>query len=158
MAVPDTAKREMSVKTSSDQFQAQTSGSVAISGAVYNPSDPLHFMRLKPVHARIRIWKNSVLLAETTRALRLLEVGHDIYDPVLYIPRAHAMAAFGDSRTKSHCPLKGDARYYDLLSATGELDVPDIAWYYPDPFEFAAEIGERVAFYGSKVTTEESPI
>jgi len=51
---------------------------------------------------------------------------------------------FTASPTKYHCPWKGDCDYY-----TGEIDgetVKDIAWYYPEPYEKAANIKGRVAF------------
>ena len=45
----------------------------------------------------------------------------------------------------SHCPWKGDARYYTL-----EIDGvrnENAVWYYPEPKEAAANIRDRVAFW-----------
>ncbi|KAL7413988.1 hypothetical protein BDY24DRAFT_334499, partial [Mrakia frigida] len=52
---------------------------------------------------------------------------------------------FTKSDTTTDCPWKGTAHYYNFK------DVKDIAWYYPDPKEKAAEIKGFVAFYVSKV-------
>ncbi len=50
-----------------------------------------------------------------------------------------------DSATTSHCPWKGDARYYSI-EVDGERNA-DAAWYYPDPSDAAAHIAGRVAFW-----------
>ena len=49
------------------------------------------------------------------------------------------------SEASSHCPWKGDARYY-TLSVNGEENA-DAAWYYPAPFDKAAHIKDHVAFW-----------
>ena len=43
------------------------------------------------------------------------------------------------------CPWKGKASYYSL-SVNGE-EVPDVAWYYPEPSAAASQIKDYVAFY-----------
>jgi uncharacterized protein (DUF427 family) len=50
---------------------------------IHNPDDPRHYMRIKPVKGRVRILLGGRVLADSTDALRLLEAGHDVYDPVL---------------------------------------------------------------------------
>lgn len=50
-----------------------------------------------------------------------------------------------ESSTRSHCPWKGEASYYDVV--TGDETNPDAAWYYPDPSEAAEVIRDRVAFW-----------
>ncbi len=49
------------------------------------------------------------------------------------------------------CPWKGTASYY-TVSAGGET-FDNVAWYYPEPKDAAAEIKDHVAFYG-QVTIE----
>ncbi|KAK5167588.1 uncharacterized protein LTR77_007287 [Saxophila tyrrhenica] len=53
------------------------------------------------------------------------------------------------SRT-SHCPWKGDGKYYDL-HVNGQT-IANAAWYYPAPYEKAKMIKDCVAFDKSKVT------
>lgn len=58
-----------------------------------------------------------------------------------------------ESATRTICPCKGEASYYDV-----EVDgasVGDAAWYYPEPKEAARNIRNHVAFYGDKVRVEE---
>ena len=118
---------------------------------IHNPSEPRHFMRVKPVKARVRVRAGDAVLAETTAALRVIEIGRDAYDPALYIPRADIspslMLVAGKS---SHCPLKGDCSYLAL-----EAQEP-IAWSYDRPLDIAEVLRDYVAFYADKVTIEET--
>lgn len=125
---------------------------------IHNPANAAHFMRLKPVDRRIRVLRDGQLLAETTGAMRLQEIGNDVYDPALYLPRDALVANFGASDTSTHCPLKGDAGYLSLTDADGAVVEADIAWFYENPLDFAADINGLVSFYTSKVTIEESPL
>ena len=45
----------------------------------------------------------------------------------------------------SYCPWKGTAHYYHL-EVNGERN-ENAAWYYPEPFDAAAQIKGRVAFW-----------
>ncbi|EIW81323.1 DUF427-domain-containing protein [Coniophora puteana RWD-64-598 SS2] len=56
---------------------------------------------------------------------------------------------FMDSDTTTHCPWKGDAKYYNV-NVKGDA-VKDVAWYYPQPFDKAAHIKDHIAFYKTKV-------
>lgn len=49
------------------------------------------------------------------------------------------------SETRSTCPWKGEARYFDVV-VDGKTN-SDAAWYYPDPKPAASEITDRIAFW-----------
>lgn len=49
------------------------------------------------------------------------------------------------SATRSTCPWKGEARYYNVV-VDGKTN-EDAAWYYPDPKPAASEIKDRIAFW-----------
>jgi len=119
---------------------------------IHNPAEPRHYMRLKPVAGHVRIRRGDELLAESDTAMRLLEVGRDLYDPVIYVPRADVIAPITQIEGKStHCPLKGDCSYFRLA------DEPEpIAWRYDRPLPFAAELQELIAFYPDRTTVEET--
>ena len=54
------------------------------------------------------------------------------------------------SSTTTVCPWKGTASYYNVV-VEGRVNW-DAAWYYPDPKDAVAEIGDHVAFWhGIKV-------
>ena len=129
-----------------------------VADAAHNPDEPRHFMRVKPVPRRVRVLRDGMVLADTTEAVRLLEVGKDLYDPVFYLPRSDVSAPLADAEGTTHCPLKGDAVYFDLAGPDGSVAEAKIAWSYPTPFGFADMIAGRVAFYSDKVTVEESPL
>ena len=130
-----------------------------VANAIHNPAEPRHFMRVKPVERRVVIWRDGEMLAETTGAVRVLEVGKDLYDPVLYLPPEDVAPRLRPSATPAtHCPLKGDAVYFDLVDDAGTVTVPKIAWSYPEPFDFSSAIAGRIAFYGKLVTVEEAPL
>lgn len=124
---------------------------------IHNPDDPRHFMRIKPVKGRVRILRDGKVLAESVRALRVLEAGRDLYDPVLYLPAADVRARLSSAAKRTVCPLKGHAGYFDLVSDGGRVEVPEIAWSYRETFDFAAALTDLVAFDAAKVAVEEHP-
>lgn len=117
---------------------------------IHRVDEPRHFMRLKPVPRRIRILKEGQVLADTEAALRLTEVGRDVYDPVFYIPKADVQVDLISITGKStHCPLKGDASYF-----AHKGDEP-IAWTYDRPLATTAVLKGLIAFYPDQVVVEE---
>jgi uncharacterized protein (DUF427 family) len=124
---------------------------------IHNPDEPRHFMRIKPVTGRVRILRDGRVLAESARALRVLEAGRDLYDPVLYLPAADVRAKLSLIEKRTYCPLKGHASYFDLVSDEGRVDVPEIAWSYRETLDCAVALKDLVAFDASRVVIEESP-
>lgn len=125
-------------------------------GAIRRPDAPNHFMVLKPINRRIVIrLPDGTVLAQSTRATRLLEFGRTLYDPVAYLPKQDLVQKLPRQTNTTHCPLKGDATYYGFESEQGI--VSDLAWSYETPFDFAQEIGGLIAFYPDKVVLEEHP-
>ncbi len=107
---------------------------------IRNPDNAAHFARIKPIGRRVTIERNGRLVADTRDALWLQETGRDVYDPVVYLPRADVGAPVQQVDGKStHCPLKGDASY---LSADGD----EIAWTYDRPLPGSAVLEGLVAF------------
>lgn len=115
-----------------------------IEGAIHNPSNRQHFMVLKPVAQRVRIYRGETLLADTEDAVRLIEVGIKAYDPIIYVPASDLSHPLERLEHTSHCPLKGEASYF---SFRGE----EISWSYGQPFDFADGLAGRHAFWPSKV-------
>lgn len=126
---------------------------------IHNPNEPRHFMRLKPAGRSVTVHWNGHLLASTSNALRCLEVGKDLYDPVLYIPWDDVRAPLTQrTDVSTHCPVKGDAVYFDLMEDTGGALIDKIGWSYPDPVKDAGDLAGRIAFDTSKVTIVEAPL
>jgi uncharacterized protein (DUF427 family) len=116
---------------------------------IHNPDNDAHFMRIKPVQARIRVRRGDTLLVESDNALRVLETGRDVYDPVIYVPEIDVVGALEPVADKStHCPLKGDCSYFTR-------DGQEIAWSYDRPLAIAEQLRGYIAFHANKVTIEE---
>jgi uncharacterized protein (DUF427 family) len=125
-----------------------------VKDALHNPADPRHFMRIAPVRHLVVASAAGVELARSTRALKLKEVGHDIYDPVVYFPRADVqLTHLRRSAKTTHCPIKGDTEYFDL-DAAGTV-VADVAWSYTSVLPLASAIRDHVAFDTRKVNVLE---
>ncbi|EAW12257.1 DUF427 domain-containing protein [Aspergillus clavatus NRRL 1] len=59
---------------------------------------------------------------------------------------------FTSTDLSTHCPWKGDASYYTVT--IGDKTLPNVAWYYPQPFDAAKNIKDYVAFYKNKVNID----
>lgn len=93
----------------------------------------------------------GAVLGESADALELHEGD---YDPVIYFPRGDIAMAFLDKTDKSsHCPHKGDASYYSVVTKSTTLD--NVAWSYESPKDGVAEIRDHLAFYSGDVVTVE---
>jgi uncharacterized protein (DUF427 family) len=90
---------------------------------------------------------NGVCIAETRRALRVLETGHP---PVYYIPPEDIQMEYL-SATDRHAfnELKGAASYYSIT--VGDQTAINAAWYYISPVERYAALKNHVAFDAGKV-------
>ncbi|WP_371223415.1 DUF427 domain-containing protein [Roseovarius sp. 2305UL8-3] len=94
----------------------------------------------------------GAVLAETKDALELSEPG---YGDVIYFPRDDVAMAFLDATDHStHCPHKGDASYFSIVTKSQTLE--NVAWSYEDPKEDVARIKGHLAFTpGDYVAVEE---
>lgn len=92
---------------------------------------------------RIRVVFGGVTIAETRRAVRVLETSHP---PSYYIPSEDiCMEYLVPSNRRTFCEYKGQARYYTVV--VGERRAEDAAWFYPDPAPGYALLRNTVAFY-----------
>jgi uncharacterized protein (DUF427 family) len=83
------------------------------------------------------IWNGTVIAESDT----VEEVEGNFYFP----PRSVKREYLRESRTRSTCPWKGEASYYDVV--VDEKVNKDAAWYYPEPKPAAARIKDHVAFW-----------
>jgi uncharacterized protein (DUF427 family) len=109
--------------------------------------------RLEPTAAHLLILAAGETLADTTRALRLLETSHP---PVYYIPPADiAMQRLVRSPSRStFCEFKGSAIYWSLTlprPSGPALVIADVAWSYQRPATPYAALKDHLAFYASRV-------
>ncbi len=94
---------------------------------------------------RVQVLSNGTLLADTTRALRVLETYHP---PTFYLPPGDVYTrALRPVRETSYCEWKGSASYFDV--DTGPKRLERAAWTYFDPMEPYAALSGYIAFYPS---------
>ncbi len=97
---------------------------------------------LEPVPQRITIRLGGALVADTTRALRVLETHHA---PTYYLPLQDIEAILHPVPGSSFCEWKGVARYFDVQA--GPASAPRAAWAYDRPTPSFAALAGHVAFY-----------
>ncbi|MEL7100180.1 MAG: DUF427 domain-containing protein [Pseudomonadota bacterium] len=93
----------------------------------------------------------GAVIAESSKALELSEGD---YPFVIYFPRDDIAMPFLDATDHStHCPHKGDASYFSVVTKSTTLT--NAAWSYEDPKDGVARIKDHVAFYASDTITIE---
>ncbi len=109
--------------------------------------------RLEAVRVGVRVEHLRVVVAESSRALRVLETSHP---PVYYLPPGDCQMDLlrPSARRGSFCEWKGAASYWDLVMAGAggaEVRVAEVAWSYARPTASFAGLKDHLAFYASKV-------
>jgi uncharacterized protein (DUF427 family) len=101
-----------------------------------------------PCTRRVRVELAGEKLADSIRALRVLETSHP---PTIYIPPADVrrdLLADGDARS-TWCEFKGAARYLDA-SVHGRHIIA-VGWFYADPSPGYEALRDHIAFYPGRV-------
>lgn len=98
--------------------------------------------RLEAVPHRVLVRLGGATVADTTRALRVLETHHA---PTYYIPPDDVAARLDPAPGASLCEWKGRARYFHVTA--GGVTAPRAAWAYPDPAPAFAGLAGCLAFY-----------
>jgi len=108
---------------------------------------PARTITVEPFEARVKVRFAGETIADSSHALLLREETHD---PVLYLPRSDVrMDLLVASDRSTHCPWKGDARYWTIRA--GGREAPDAVWAYDTPLAGVAAIAGHVAFYETRV-------
>ena len=111
---------------------------------IKNPDNPSHLMVIKPVAGTVRVERNGVELAVSADAVRVMEIGRSVYDPMVYLPEADLTMALEKIDKSSHCPLKGDTEYFDINAEDGPIN--NAAWSYHTTIEIADALRGYVGF------------
>jgi uncharacterized protein (DUF427 family) len=100
-----------------------------------------------PVPQRIRATFAGETVVDSRNARLLHETNHL---PVYYFPEEDVRRDLLEPSEKtSHCPHKGDARYWSLTANGRSAD--DAIWFYPQPLPSASFLSGHVAFYWNAV-------
>lgn len=108
---------------------------------------PGHTIRLEPCPQRVRAVLNGETIADTTRALAMLEGD---YEPRYYVPRDDVRSDLvSATETDTYCPFKGTASYWTFT--TGDRVSEDAAWSYETPYDEMMAIKGYFCFYDDRV-------
>ena len=101
-----------------------------------------------PCERIVRVELGGEVLAESGRALRVLETSHP---PTVYVPPADVRAELlGPSASRGTvCEFKGVARYLDAV--VGDRRVAAVAWSYPQPAAGYEALRDHLAFFPGRV-------
>jgi len=87
----------------------------------------------------------GAILGESKAVLELVEGD---FPAVYYFPRGDIATAFLDeSDHTSHCPWKGDASYFSIVTKSKTIE--NAAWSYETPNPEVAQIKDHLAFYAT---------
>jgi uncharacterized protein (DUF427 family) len=101
-----------------------------------------------PCERRVRVELAGEVLADSDRALRVIEASHP---PTIYIPPEDVreeLLAPSEARS-TWCEFKGAARYLDAVADGRRFKA--IAWSYADPSLGYEALRDHVAFYPGRV-------
>jgi uncharacterized protein (DUF427 family) len=99
--------------------------------------------RCEPTAKRILVRLGELVIADSSRACRVLETSHP---PVYYIqPADIRMDLLEATPRQTYCEFKGRASYWTLK--VGDTVLPNVAWSYEDPTPGFAAIKGYLAFY-----------
>ena len=125
----------------------------ATSSAVISAADPSGYADRPDYHVNLLRRSNLVevrsgarLIASSSRAILVDEQDHalDVYVPCSDVD-VNALVPVASRST--HCPFKGEARYWALRDAAGE----PVAWSYAALYAEVAALAGHIAFYQDKV-------
>jgi uncharacterized protein (DUF427 family) len=104
---------------------------------------PNHKVQESIVDARMTVEIEGETVADSRNVIRVDEDG---YPPRFYFPREDArMALLQSSATKTACPFKGHASYFDAQTPHKHL-IKDAAWSYETPYDEHRALAGRLAF------------
>ncbi|MEM9046003.1 MAG: DUF427 domain-containing protein [Pseudomonadota bacterium] len=105
---------------------------------------------IEPAESMVVVRAGGAVIVESVDALILRETG---YDPVFYFPREDALTFLEASTTRTTCPHKGEASYFNIVTKSGPIQ--DAAWSYETPVDGMDVIKELIAFGHERVAVEQ---
>jgi uncharacterized protein (DUF427 family) len=115
-----------------------------------------------PSPEHVVVMLGELLVADTRRAVRVLETSHP---PAYYLPRADVAegALVPVDGVATFCEFKGRAVYFDVVGVDrdgGRVVRPRAAWTYPTPAPGFEALRDHVAVYPGRLacTVDDEPV
>ena len=104
--------------------------------------------RVEPLDRHVRVELGGETIAESDRALRVLETAGA---PTIYVPREDVRTELLTDAEGEHtvCEWKGRAEY--LRAEAGGKRAERVAWHYPEPKEGYEQLAGHLAFYAGRI-------
>lgn len=104
---------------------------------------------LVPCLRRVRIVLGGTTIADSTRALRVLETSHP---PAIYVPFADVLPGVRRPAAvrPTFCEWKGTATYWDLVAPDGTV-AEAAGWSYPEPVPAYVALRDHLSVYPGRV-------
>ena len=115
-----------------------------------------HYAVVDAYNRKLTITYRNQVIAETTNALLVKEVGASVYNQVFYLPKGSLKVELANETDRtSHCPIKGEASYWNFKENPTEQY---FAWSYEEPLPRSKKIGGYIAFNPAYVTIISAPL
>jgi uncharacterized protein (DUF427 family) len=115
-----------------------------------------HYAVIDNYNRKLTIKYLNEVIAETTSALILKEVGKSVYNPVFYLPKENVLINLeSEPNRQSSCPIKGEASYWNIA---GDFADNYFAWSYEDALPRSKKIEGYIAFNMEYITLISEPI
>ncbi|GAB7355209.1 hypothetical protein MBLNU459_g5763t1 [Dothideomycetes sp. NU459] len=112
-----------------------------------HPKDPFKRVDIVSSSRPLRISVNGKVVAETHSSMHLYETSLPVR---YYMPLTAINAAvLRPSKTRTQCPYKGEAEYYDVIVDDEEFN--DIVWFYSRPTVECTAVAGLCCFFNEKV-------
>lgn len=104
--------------------------------------------RVEPVGRRVRVILGGETIADSERALRVLETSSP---PTVYVPREDVRTELLSDAEGEHtlCEWKGRAHY--VHAEAGGKRAERVAWHYPEPRSGYEQLAGHLSFYAGRV-------
>ncbi|ETN38046.1 uncharacterized protein HMPREF1541_07669 [Cyphellophora europaea CBS 101466] len=119
---------------------------------LFHPKDPFHRVDLLPSGRQVKVEVEGAVVADTAGEGGVVSLWETNFPGRWYLPgTAIRWQYLRKSDTKTGCPYKGQASYYDAV--VDGKEVKDVVWYYENPTQESAGIKGLYCFYPDKVRT-----
>lgn len=106
---------------------------------LYHPKDPFHRVDILPSGRKVRVEIGGTVIADTNGEGGVMSLWETNFPGRWYLPPTAVKWEFlKESKTKTGCPYKGQASYYDAVIDGKE--VKDVVWWYENPTAESAGI------------------
>lgn len=118
-------------------------------------SEPRHYAVIDPYNRKVTLTYEGKKILESSKSLILKEVGKGVSDPVFYFPKEDILMDLElEPSIKSHCPIKGDATYWNIANGPTE---GYFAWSYEEPLPRSKKIKGYIAFNIAEISFLSEP-